>query len=234
MITYRCPGCGERLNVVESELDRQVECAACGMPSRCPASDYHKSRLRRLKSELAKRPLASAELREAAVHYRGLGQDDKARRAEKAARRAAETGVAEADSELAGAVAAVTADFADYEPAPAPHDALALAIGAAVWAGVTVGAALVHPAAVAPLFAHGLAAMAVAGACAVRGSAAGWTLLGGVLLGAPFGMAYGLLYRGSAPRHLPRADSGVALGMAVVTTAVWVGTAVHLLAVRLA
>ncbi len=232
MITYRCPYCGERLNVAESELDRQVECAGCGTQSRCPASDYHKSRLRRLKSELARRPLGAAELREAAVHYRGLGQADKARRAEKAARRAAEQ--AGDAPELADALAAATADLAEPEPLPAPYDTLALGVGVAIWAGLTVGMAVAQPALVVLAFSHGLAALAVAAACGLRGAAPGWTLLGGVLLGAPFAMTYGLLYRGAMPRHLPPLDGRVSLGLAVATAAVWVGAAVHLWAGGLA
>jgi hypothetical protein len=89
MISWPCPYCRATIEVPEADLGVGKACSQCGVPSHCPSDVYHKQRLRRLKALKATRALTASELREAAIHYRGLGQTDKADRAERAAELAA-------------------------------------------------------------------------------------------------------------------------------------------------
>lgn len=222
MISYRCPGCDQRLEVPPHAVHDEQRCAACGQTSQVPAAAYHLSRLRVLRAALRERALSADEWREAAVHYRALDHAEAAVEAEQAARRA-EPG---SSTEASEALAEATANLAAEQP---PRGDLAAWWAAAALVAVIVGVAVGLAPAWAPVWlAHGLAALVVAAVAGLEGAPAGWVWLAGGLGGAPVGLLVAWRTRGRAAVRLPAEERLVARAVAGGVAALWLLVALGL------
>lgn len=210
MLKWRCPYCGTALDEAESELGVGRECPKCTMVSDCPQEEYHKQRLRRLAEMKQTRSLTPAELREAAIHYRALGRDDRAKKAMEKAERIAKGERAELDIEVEAvsdelplgvkkdSTPKVVGKYAEWPDAinrPVGIEIASVTASAALFVVLVIFGMMVDtaPCRLALLFfGNGLAAMLIGAGCGARGGNCGLGWFIGLLC-PPLGAVYAFM-----------------------------------------
>jgi hypothetical protein len=231
-MTYHCPHCRRKITVDDSDCGRPHTCGHCGRAARVPDVS-HRVRLAKLFEVQKRRPLVSEEWMEVAAHYRAIGSEDKADKAElSAARCATEEELAPgpdlaAEEAVAPPVRAAAAPRPAYAPSAAYAPRAAREPEAQRWVPLGLGvAALLVMAATRPNYApalltHLALCAALAAGCVLRGGDLALSGAGPLFLTPLLGGPLGLLATTSARTRVPRDSRAAGTWLAGVSIGLW-------------